>query len=139
MEKVEQKKSMLYFSGGLSRQGIENQASIRAATNECVKADTAIYARGYPRAAGAEHCRRRIAGQPPRHRSLQRSRHAEQLNANFSSQETLGTLASDTGGKLFSTPTTSAPPSSRSSTTPRPTTSSASTPPIRRAMAAIGT
>ncbi len=31
MEKVEQKKSMLYFSGGLSRQGIENQASIRAA------------------------------------------------------------------------------------------------------------
>ena len=44
MEKVEQKKSMLYFSGGLTRQGIENQASIRAATNECVKADTAMYA-----------------------------------------------------------------------------------------------
>ena len=65
IEKVEQKKSMLYFSGGLSRQGIENQASIRAATNECVKADTAMYAvdtRGLqalnpvgdpPRAAGA--------------------------------------------------------------------------------------
>ena len=44
MEKLEQKKSMLYFSGGLTRQGIENQASIRSAGNECVKADTAIYA-----------------------------------------------------------------------------------------------
>ncbi len=34
---------MLYFSGGLTRQGIENQASMRAATNEAVKANMAIY------------------------------------------------------------------------------------------------
>ena len=44
MAKVEQKKSMLYFSGGLTKQGIENEASIRSATNECVKDDTALYA-----------------------------------------------------------------------------------------------
>ena len=43
MEKVEQKKSMLYFSGGLTRQGIENQASMRAATNAAVRANMAIY------------------------------------------------------------------------------------------------
>ena len=43
LERVDQRKSMLYFSGGLTRQGIENQASMRAATNEAVKANMAIY------------------------------------------------------------------------------------------------
>jgi VWFA-related protein len=101
MEKVEQKKSMLYFSGGLSRQGIENQASIRAATNECVKADTAMYAvdtRGLEAlnpvgnaSSGSKRGTGAYSG-----KSMQSA-----LDSNFSSQETLGTLASDTGGKLF--------------------------------------
>ncbi|MDP9051980.1 MAG: VWA domain-containing protein [Acidobacteriota bacterium] len=101
MEKVEQKKSMLYFSGGLSRQGIENQASIRAATNECVKADTAMYAvdtRGLQAlnpvgdsSSGSKRGTGAYSG-----KSMQAA-----LNSNFSSQETLGTLAADTGGKLF--------------------------------------
>jgi VWFA-related protein len=101
IEKVEQKKSMLYFSGGLSRQGIENQASIRAATNECVKADTAMYAvdtRGLqalnPVGDASQGSRRGTSAYSGA--SMQ-----SQLNSNFSSQETLGTLASDTGGKLF--------------------------------------
>ncbi|HEV2646111.1 MAG TPA: VWA domain-containing protein [Acidobacteriaceae bacterium] len=101
MEKVEQKKSMLYFSGGLSRQGIENQASIRAATNECVKADTAMYAvdtRGLQalNAVGDASTGSRRGTGAYSGASMQ-----SQLNSNFSSQETLGTLASDTGGKLF--------------------------------------
>jgi VWFA-related protein len=101
MEKVEQKKSVLYFSGGLTRQGIENQASIRSATNECVKADTAIYSvdtRGLQAlntVGDASQGSRRGTGAYSG-ASMQR-----QLNSNFSSQETLGTLASDTGGKLF--------------------------------------
>ena len=101
MEKVEQKKSMLYFSGGLTRQGIENQASIRSATNECVKSDTAIYSvdtRGLQAlntVGDASQGSRRGTGAYSG-ASMQR-----QLNSNFSSQETLGTLASDTGGKLF--------------------------------------
>ena len=101
IEKVEQKKSMLYFSGGLTRQGIENQASIRAATNECVKADTAMYAvdtRGLqalnPVGDASQGSRRGTSAYSGA--SMQ-----SQLNSNFSSQETLGTLASDTGGKLF--------------------------------------
>ena len=101
IEKVEQKKSMLYFSGGLTRQGIENQASIRAATNECVKADTAMYAvdtRGLqalnPVGDASSGSRRGTSAYSGA--SMQ-----GQLNSNFSSQETLGTLASDTGGKLF--------------------------------------
>ncbi len=101
IEKVEQKKSMLYFSGGLSRQGIENQASIRAAGNECVKANTAIYAvdtRGLQAlnvvgdaSQGSKRGTAAYSGA-----SMQ-----SQLSSNFSSQETLGTMAMDTGGKLF--------------------------------------
>jgi len=43
LERIDGRKSMLYFSGGLTRQGVENQASIRAATNEASKANMAIY------------------------------------------------------------------------------------------------
>ena len=101
IEKVEQKKSMLYFSGGLSRQGIENQASIRAATNECVKANTAMYAvdtRGLQAlnpVGDANQGSKRGTG------AYSGASMQSQLTSNFNSQETLGTLASDTGGKLF--------------------------------------
>lgn len=102
LERVDQRKSMLYFSGGLARSGIENQASMRAATNEAVKANMAIYtvdtrglealsplgdaSTGSLRGTGA------YSG-----RAMQ-----SRLDSNFASQETLGTLASDTGGKFFS-------------------------------------
>jgi VWFA-related protein len=101
IEKVEQKKSMLYFSGGLSKQGIENEASLRSATNECVKSDTSLYAvdtRGLqalnPVGDASKGSIRGTSAYSGK--SMQ-----GQLDSNFSSQETLGTLASDTGGKLF--------------------------------------
>ena len=101
IEKVEQKKSMMYFSGGLSRQGIENQASIRAATNECVKSDTDLYAvdtRGLQAlnpVGDANQGSKRGTG------AYSGASMQSQLSSNFNTQETLGTLASDTGGKLF--------------------------------------
>ena len=101
LEKVEQKKSMLYFSGGLTRQGIENQASMRAATNEAVKANMAIYAvdtrglQALPPVGDAS------TGSLRGTSAYSGAAMQSQLNSNFSSQETLGTLASDTGGKLF--------------------------------------
>ncbi len=101
LERVDQRKSLLYFSGGLSRNGIENQASLRAATNEAAKANMAIYtvdARG-------------LQALPPVGDATQGSLRgnaaytgtavANQMNANFSSQELLSTLATDTGGKAF--------------------------------------
>jgi len=101
IEKVEQKKSMIYYSGGLTRQGIENQASMRAATNECVKANTAMYAvdtRGLQALSPlGDASKGSIRGTSAYSGAAMQS----QLNSNFSSQETLGTLASDTGGKLF--------------------------------------
>lgn len=102
LEKLEQHKSMLYFSGGLTRQGIENQASMRAATNEAVKANMAIYSvdsRGLEAlsplgdaSSGSLRGTSAYSG-----RAMQ-----SRLDSNFASQETLGTLASDTGGKFFS-------------------------------------
>ena len=101
LEKVDQKKSMLYFSGGLTRQGIENQASMRSATNEAVKANMAIYAvdtrglQALPPVGDAS------TGSLRGNAAYSGAAMQNQLNSNFSSQETLGTLASDTGGKLF--------------------------------------
>jgi VWFA-related protein len=101
LERVDQRKSMLYFSGGLTRQGIENQASMRAATNEAVKANMAIYSVDS----------RGLEAMPPVGNASKGSLRGtaaysggamqSQLDANFGSQETLATLSSDTGGKAF--------------------------------------
>ena len=40
---INEKKSMLYFSGGIQRDGIENQASLRSAINAAVRANLSIY------------------------------------------------------------------------------------------------
>jgi VWFA-related protein len=102
LERVDGRKSMLYFSGGLTRQGIENQASLRVATNEAVKANMAIYsvdARGLealPPVGDAS------TGSLRGTSSYNGQAMQANLNSNFASQETLGTLAMDTGGKFFS-------------------------------------
>ncbi len=92
---------MLYFSGGLTRNGIENQASLRAATNEATKANMAIYSvdtrglQALPPVGDASHGSLRGT-------SAYSGRAATaQLSANAASQETLGTLSMDTGGKAF--------------------------------------
>ncbi len=102
LERVDQRKSLLYFSGGLSRNGIENQASLRAATNEAVKANMAIYSvdsRGLealpPVGNAATGSLRGVS-------AYNGGAVQSQLDSNFGSQEVLGTLASDTGGKFFS-------------------------------------
>jgi VWFA-related protein len=99
--RVDQKKSMLYFSGGLSKNGIENQASLRAATNEAARANMAIYSVDT----------RGLQALPPGGDATQGSLRGNsaysgkavtaQFKSNYASQETLSTLATDTGGKAF--------------------------------------
>jgi VWFA-related protein len=102
LERVDQRKSMLYFSGGLTRNGIENQASLRAATNEAAKANMAIYSvdtrglQALPPVGDASK------GSLRGNSAYSGSAATAQLSANYASQETLGTLAADTGGKFFS-------------------------------------
>ena len=98
---IREKKSLLYFSGGISRDGIENQASLRAAINASVRANMAIYsvdARGLeavtPLGDATTGSLRGTSGYNGA--ALQNN-----LDANFNSQEVMATLSSDTGGKSF--------------------------------------
>jgi len=101
LERVDQRKSLLYFSGGLTRNGIENQASLRAATNAATKANMSIYSvdtrglQALPPVGDASTGSTR--GTSAYNGAAMQSR----LDSNFSSQETLASLSSDTGGKSF--------------------------------------
>jgi len=100
LEKINQKKSLLYFSGGLSRDGIENQASLRSAINAAVRANLSIYsldARGLQTVSLGDASTGSLRGTGAYNgAAIQNS-----FNANFASQETLTTLSVDTGGKAF--------------------------------------
>jgi VWFA-related protein len=98
---VQQKKSLIYFSSGMDRTGIENQSELRAAVNAAVRSNLAIYTmdmRGLQAlVAGGEAQNASLRGVSPY--SGQATLNA--LNSNFTTQETLVTLASDTGGRTF--------------------------------------
>ncbi|MGA7158844.1 MAG: VWA domain-containing protein [Acidobacteriaceae bacterium] len=101
LERVDQRKSMLYFSGGLTKNGIENEASLRAATNEAAKANMAIYSvdsrglQALPPVGDAS------TGSLRGNSAYSGAAATNQFSANFGSQETLSTLSVDTGGKAF--------------------------------------
>jgi len=101
LEKISEKKSLLYFSGGISRDGIENQASLRAAINSAVRANLAIYSvdtRGLQAISplgDASTGSLRGAG------AYNGGALTNNMNANFASQEVMATLSNDTGGKAF--------------------------------------
>jgi VWFA-related protein len=98
---VQQKKSLIYFSSGMDRTGIENQSELRAAVNAAVRSNLAIYTmdmRGLQAlVAGGEAQSASLRGTSAY--SGQSTLNA--LNSNFTTQETLVTLASDTGGRAF--------------------------------------
>ena len=98
---VQQKKSLIYFSSGMDRTGIENQSELRAAVNAAVRSNLAIYTmdmRGLQAlVAGGEAQNASLRGVSVY--SGQSTINA--LNSNFTTQETLVTLASDTGGRAF--------------------------------------
>lgn len=101
LEKVDQRKSMLYFSGGLSRNGIENQASLRAATNAAVKANLSIYSVDSRGLEALPPVGNASTGSLRGVSAYNGKAMQNQLDKNFNSQETLATLSSDTGGKAF--------------------------------------
>jgi VWFA-related protein len=98
---LQQKKSLIYFSSGMDRTGIENQSELRAAINAAVRSNLAIYTmdmRGLQALVpGGEAQNASLRGTSAY--SGQSSINA--LTSNFTTQETLVTLASDTGGRAF--------------------------------------
>jgi len=96
-----EKKVLVYITNGISKTGIENQAQLEASINAAVKANVAIYpidARGLmadPPGGGASKAASRGSG------IFNGSAYNSQRAAINDSQETLSTLASETGGKVF--------------------------------------
>jgi VWFA-related protein len=101
LEKISVKKSLLYFSGGISRDGIENQASLRAATNAAVRANLSIYSvdtRGLQAVAPLGDA---SVGSTRGSGAFKGAALTNNMDQNFASQEVMATLSSDTGGKAF--------------------------------------
>jgi VWFA-related protein len=98
---LQEKKSLIYFSSGMDRTGIENQSELRAAVNAAVRSNMAIYT------MDLRGLQALVPGGEAQNASLRgTSVYSGQstlstLNSNFTTQETLVTLASDTGGRAF--------------------------------------
>jgi len=101
MGKIPQKKSLIYFSNGITQSGVDNQSALREATAAAVRANVSIYPVDV----------RGLSSFPPGGQAQAASLHGQSaytgasvlndLNGNDASQETLYTLAADTGGKAF--------------------------------------
>jgi VWFA-related protein len=98
---LQQKKAILYFSSGMSRNGTDNQVELRKAVNAAVRANIAIYpadARGLQAVVPGGSARNRSQGGLG---AFSGSAVANQFTQLAAQQETLQTLASDTGGTAF--------------------------------------
>jgi len=101
LEKISVKKSLLYFSGGISRDGIENQASLRAATNAAVRANLSIYSVDTRGLQAISPVGDASVGSARGSGAFNGAALTNNMNQNFASQEVMTTLSSDTGGKAF--------------------------------------
>ena len=96
-----EKKALIYFSSGLAKTGMENNAQLQASIIAATKANVTIYpidARGLiadPPGGGAGKGASRGTG------IYSGSQHNSQRAAINNSQDTLVSLAADTGGKAF--------------------------------------
>jgi VWFA-related protein len=101
LAKIQQKKSVIYFSSGLQQNGVENQSQLRATINSAIKANVAIYSVDAPGlqavVPGGTAEKASLRGVSAFSGAGMRSAY----DSNFGATETLSTLAKDTGGKAF--------------------------------------
>jgi VWFA-related protein len=98
---IAQKKSVVYFSSGMSQSGTDNQVQLRRTVDRANRANVSIYAADM----------RGLTAQVPGGDATQGSRRGtsvfsgvsmnNQFDRNAATQETLTTMAEDTGGRAF--------------------------------------
>lgn len=98
---VNEKKSLIYFSSGMDQTGVENESELRATVNAAVRNNLAIYTmdlRGLEAMpAGGEAQNASLRGRA----AYSGAATLNALSSNFSTQETLVSMADDTGGRAF--------------------------------------
>ena len=98
---IDQKKALIYFSSGMTRTGVENQSELRSAVNAAVRSNLSIYTmdirglQALPPGGEAQSASLRGTSAYSGQSTL------NQFDSNFASQETLVTLAGDTGGRAY--------------------------------------
>ena len=101
LQPIQQKKAIIYFSSGMQRSGTDNQVELRAAVNAAVRANVAIYpvdSRGLQAVVPGGGARQASRGGLA---AFSGSAAADQFAQLVAQQETLTSLASDTGGTAF--------------------------------------
>jgi VWFA-related protein len=101
LQPIQQKKAIIYFSSGMQRNGTDNQIELRAAVNAAVRANLSIYpvdARGLQAVVPGGAARQGSRGGVG---AFSGSAVAGQFTQLEAQQETLTSLASDTGGTAF--------------------------------------
>jgi len=98
---LNEKKALVYFASGVTKTGVENEAQLRATINSAIRANVSFYpidARGLVAQAPLGDATK---GSPGGQSMYSGSGARTQQSSFFSQQETLYTLAADTGGKAL--------------------------------------
>ena len=98
---IQQRKSILYFSSGMARNGSDNAVESRAAVNACSRANTSINpvdSRGLQAIVAGGSARQGSRGGVA---AFSGRGVAQQFSQRAAQQETLQSLAADTGGTAF--------------------------------------
>ena len=101
LAKIDERKSLLYFSGGIQRDGIENEASLRAAINAAVRANMAVYSVDVRGLQAVLPVGDASTGSLRGQGGFNGGAVQNHLQGNFASQEVMSTLSTDTGGTAF--------------------------------------
>jgi VWFA-related protein len=101
LQSLPEKKALVYFSSGISRTGVENQSQLRATVNAAVRSNVAFYpidARGLVAEAPGGNA---SVGSPRGTGMFTGTAQTHRRDQFHNQQETLVTLAEDTGGKAM--------------------------------------
>jgi VWFA-related protein len=99
-----EKKALVYFASGVTRNGIDNDAQLRATINAAIRSNVVLYpadARGLVATAPAGNASRGSGGGEGNRGNFSGGAGRAMASSLFSSQDTLYALAADTGGKVF--------------------------------------